>query len=559
MMKILIALLLGFSTLFSAETSSANRILFLMQAGHVDQALNIYHSYAAERGQHDFELLRNIGMGLLDQGARSNEAEIQLLTLFGAGISMNESALHIMEEGLRNKNPILQVISMNLLSQYQNDDADAALNRALNSPIMIIRLQGLYHLAKKKAPNAIPQAEALMAKLDQQFWPIFPEIYGIVGNAQAMRIMRKLLSNHREDVRIATILSAAQYGRDDLLPTIRILATHHSIAQQEACATALGIMKDEASVNKLETIGSSGTTTKRLAALQALYRLGRKEVRDQIENLAKQNDLYAITILGEIEGSEDLLFELTKNSNVHVKANAAIALLQRKDSRCLKPLCDVLIADVRDFAIEVVVSPGGSLKAFKMIPSAQQNLEEDSAAHEMSLSLREKFVLDATVLSEKDFLALASALFEMRQNDLVPVLVEALENMRTPGAIELLKKYQQKAGAPLIRNYCNLSLYRLKEEGPYAENLHAWIAKEQNGELIHFRPLLAFGAKEKMSTASSVHQLTPEETSRLLIESFEALIQNQDDQGIDVLLHAIQYGNAKNRYALAGLLIFAAQ
>lgn len=562
MKTLVIAFCICCSYLHSAESpgSQSNRVLFLMQAGHIDQAINLYHSYATQRGQHDFELLRNVGMSLLDQGARSDEPEVQLLTLFGAGISMNESALYIMEDGLRNKNPILQMISMNMLSQFQNDEADQALNRALNSPIMLLRLQGIYHLAKKKAPNAVPQAEALMCKVDQQFWSVFPEVYGMVGNAQAMRIMKKLLSNLHESVRIATILSAAQFGRDDLLPSIRILATHHSIAQQEACAAALGILKDETSVKKLETIASSGTITKRLAALQALYRLGRKEAKNPVEKAAKENDLFAIAILGEMEGSEEVLFELTKSPNTHVKTNAALSLLKLKDARCLRPLCEILITDERDLAIEVVSSPGGALSAFKIIPSAQQNLEEDSAAHEMSLALREEFLIAATDLPEKDFLILAHTLFEARQNDLVPVLVETLENMRTPGALALLKKHQQKAGAPLIRNYCNLALYRLKEEGPYSDNLHAWIAKEQGGELIHFRPLLTLGMTDKVSSVSaSVHQLTPEETSRLLIESFEAMIQNQDDIAVDVLLHAIQYGNAKNRYALAGLLIFAAQ
>jgi hypothetical protein len=57
---------------------------------------------------------------------------------------------------------------------------------------------------------------------------------------------------------------------------------------------------------------------------------------------------------------------------------------------------------------------------------------------------------------------------------------------------------------------------------------------------------------------SRQYYLTPEDASRLLVESFESLVQTQDDLGIDLLLEAIKDGNRKNRYALAGLLIRAA-
>lgn len=555
--RLILTLLLYVGTVFSDE-KIPNRILFLMQAGHTDQAINLYREHIKQQ-QHDLDLLRNMGMTLLDQGYNSSDPEVQLLTLFGAGISSNEGTLYILLEGLKNKNPILQIIAMNFIATYQNDEADLAINRALSSNHLLIRLEGAFHLARKKAPTAVPQAEALMSKVNTDVWPLFPQLYAIVGNAEAIRILRKLMAHPNEDVRIATILSAAEYGRDDLLPSIRILATHHALAQQEACAAALGMMKDESSVTKLEAIASSGSLTTRIAAWQALYRLGRKERRLDIEAAAKQNDLFAITVLGDIEGSEATLFTLTQSQNLQVKINATLALLKRKDPRCLKSLCDVLIRDMRDLAFQKVSSPGGALTSYKVIPSAQQNLEENTAGQELSLTLREDALLKALELPEEDFLKLANTLFDVRQNDLIPTLVEALENLRSQGSITLLKRHQQKAGAPLIRNYCNLALYRLKEEGPYAANLKAWIEKEQRGELINFRPFLAWGVRDKESEVASTYQLTPQETSKLLIESFEALIQNQDDLGIDILLQAIQEGNTKNKYALAGLLIHAAQ
>ena len=62
-----------------------------------------------------------------------------------------------------------------------------------------------------------------------------------------------------------------------------------------------------------------------------------------------------------------------------------------------------------------------------------------------------------------------------------------------------------------------------------------------------------------MRDSEGAYQLTPQETSKLLVDSFDAFLKTQDDKGIDIVLEAIQNGNPKNKYALAGLLIHATQ
>ena len=53
--------------------------------------------------------------------------------------------------------------------------------------------------------------------------------------------------------------------------------------------------------------------------------------------------------------------------------------------------------------------------------------------------------------------------------------------------------------------------------------------------------------------------LTPKETSRLLIETYETLVQSHKIEGVDILLTAIRLGHEKNRFLLAGLLLKAIQ
>ena len=553
---LLILVRLLFCCLEASENERISQILYLMQVGETAKALQAYQEYCQLNGRHDFELLQQISLTLLDQGHRSQDVETQLLTLFGAGISSNERALYILEEGLYSENPQLQLISLNFISQYQNDLADEALNRLMGANNLLIRLEAAFQLAAKKYPNAVGQVESLMAKVDAELIPLFPQLYAMIGDVPSIKIMRRLLTNRNKTVRLETILNAAEFQRDDLLPSIRRLATHHNTAEQEACATALGTMKDEASVGRLKQLSQSRTLTVRLAALQALYQLGRKETRFQIEKIAQGKDLFAISILGEMPGSESVLASLANDQDMHVRVNAALALLERHDPRCLKIVCDLLIDDDRDLLLLKSTSIGGSLKAWRVIPSASQHFKDNPVAFEISLSLREEVLTKALDLPEKDFLNLAHTLFEVQQNDLIPLLTELLENLQTPAAITLLKRHQQKVGAPLVRNYCNLALYRLKQPGPYASYLTEWVTKQQNVDLIRFRPFIPWDLRE--SNVGNF-QLTPQETSRLLLEAFESFVKTQDDKGVDLLISLIQNGNPKNKYALVGLLMRAAE
>ena len=95
----------------------------------------------------------------------------------------------------------------------------------------------------------------------------------------------------------------------------------------------------------------------------------------------------------------------------------------------------------------------------------------------------------------------------------------------------------------------------MKEPGPYAEILRKWVSHQHNAVIIRFRPMLP----RKFGVTQNPYQLTPEEKSRLLVESFEAFAIARDDEGVNVLLQAIVNGNQKTKYVLAGLLIRATQ
>lgn len=533
--------------------ATPEKILFSVHQGDLHHALDLYKAYKTERGQHDHELLQQISLSLLDQGFRSSKPEVQLLTIFGAGVSANEQALYILEEGLNHPNPQLQLVALDMLARYQNDRGEEAITRALGAPHLIIRLEALAHLAESRHSNATHQIESLMSKVDDALLPVFPDYFAVVGDAAATRALQKLLVHPKEKVRVSAILTVAEHKRDDLLPQIRRLATHNDLAQQEACAIALGKLHDESLISRLQTMAQSSAPTLRIAALQALYTLGQKQAGKHIEAMALAQNPFAILPLGKIEGSEETLLTLQKSPQLQVRLNATLALLEKKDRRCLRTIAEILVPDSRGLYFEKMRSMSRGLSYWKAIPSGQQNAGEDPSAYEIALELRENVLIKLADLPQEDFLLVSDALLEHYHFEMIPVLVDLLQQMKTPEAIALLKKHQQKAGAPLIRNYCNLALFNLKEPGPYAQNLRSWITSQQAEDLIQFRPYIPIGQRDILEN----YQLTPHETSRLLIKAFESFAQTQEDQGIEVLLQALSDGNPKNRYALAGLLLRA--
>ncbi len=557
---LIITLSLSFSA-FAADQATQNRILYLMQAGQTASALELYRSYENQEGKHDFELLQQMALSLLDQGFRSTKSEIQLMTIYGAGIAANEKALYILQEGMGSKQPEIQMICLNFLSNFHNDSADEALNKAMTSDHLLIRLEAAHYMAQKRIPKAVGLTESLMSKVHPELHPIFPQLFAMAGTDEAMKVLRRLLASTSEAVRVEAILSCAKYQRDDLLPKIRILAKQHDLIQQEACAFALGHMKDEMSIPKLEQMARSNAPYVRLAALQSLYNLGQSERAEEIKEFASQGDVFAIYALRDVPEGKDLLAQLMKSENIQIRTNATLSLLEQQDPRCLKGLPEILVRDSRDLAFIRTSSPSKALNAWKVVPSARHNLKENPIQYELALSMREEVLQSTLELPEKDFLAVANLIFQTEQNDLVPLLSDLLRNHETPLSIMLLKQHQQKAGAPLIRNYCNLALYRMKQDGPYNENLRQWVTKQKDIDLIRFRTFLPWEARDKDRDHDheSRYQLTPEDTSRLLIESFEAFVQTHDDKGIDILLEAIQNGNSNNKYALAGLLMRAVQ
>ncbi len=542
------------STILAEESPlpSKAQIVYLAQSKDSKDALSLYRKYYEHLGRHDFEVLEQIATIILEQSLRHESPEKQILGIFGYGMGGLNAPPNLLETALASPNIQVQLAAIQYIARMQEDYADILLNKAMSSDFLFARLEAAFILAQRKAKSSTGQIESLMYRIPPQMRSFFPEFFAIIGTSEAVHILRHLMDDSIHLTRIEAILSAARHGRDDLLPPIRAAATHVNSAEQEACAMALGHLKDLTSLKKLKKLTLNASPSVQLAAWKALYLLGDAKAAEEIAKFAREENLFALALLGEIPGQEKILVPFLSHPNMQVRFNAAFSLLQRKDPKCLPVLIEFIIRDTKDLGFQPQTSSGCSMRAWKVVPSSSQ--KEETSFYDirsLSIALREIMLTESLELPEDDFLTLAEKVFASKQNELIPKLVSLLETLQTPKAIALLKRQAIQTGAPLIRTYCNLALLRLGETGPYKQIIQDFVKDSKNHELIKFRPSLPWN----MRLVEASYTLTPEESSSLLIHSYETLAREQTKESIDILLEAIQLGNPQNRPVLAGILL----
>lgn len=554
--KIYLILLLA-APLFSGNEVDEIKLhaLYLMQQNQIEESIERYREFSDLTGRHDFEILQQMGLILLQKGIQSEDPQTFRMTLLGAGLSGSASALEILERGLGSSDPQIQLLSLHFIANFDDDRASELFNRAMGSDFLAIRMEAAYYLAQRKHPHAVGQIEGLMYRLPPAFKAYFPSLFALLGTSDATHSLKRLIEDTDTQTRVESILNVARLGRDDFIPLLRKRLTHTHIAELEATAFAIGTLKDSHSIPKLKKLAQSPTDTVRLAASLALFHLGDRAFVPIIESLAKSSNLFAIAALGAISETEEVLSELLLSNDLQVRTNAAVALLQRRDPRCLPVLREILIDDARDLAFHPFQSVGRTFSALKAVPSAELRAKDTTLDLSYSLAIREHILREAIYLPEEHFLSLSRTLLNRQQHDLIPTLIPMLEGLQTNASIAVLKEGAEKVSAPLVRDYCHLALFRLKQEGPHEEYIYHWVMNQKGADLIQMKPLLPW----KYRLEQSDYTLTAEETSRLLVESFTSIASRRDEKSISFLLEAIQLGNPQNRYALMGLLMKATE
>src|SRR3990167_5949327 len=128
----LFSLLVSASALEKSEEVKLHA-LYLMQQNKVEEAINRYREYTHLTGHQDFEALQQMGIILLSKGIQDPDPQTYLMTLFGAGLSGSSNALDILESGLYQQDPNIQLLALHFISQFEEDKTSDLLNIAMGS------------------------------------------------------------------------------------------------------------------------------------------------------------------------------------------------------------------------------------------------------------------------------------------------------------------------------------------------------------------------------------------------------------------------------------------
>jgi len=496
-------------------------------------------------------LLHEMAASCIIHSLKSTDEDI-FLALYAVAIMHDEALLHSIEPVILSSNPFIQLIACRILSSFESDTANHMLMKCLQSDFLPIRLEAALEIAQRKLPNALEQIEALYWKSDQEIKPAIVSLFGYEGSYEATQFLHRLLYNEDINTRLASILAIAMCEPQETIYEQIAVLDDPDPRIQEACAFALGNSSSLASQKKLEALCHAMDEQVVLAASYSLYRQGIKEYLDLIEQLAEDGNPFALYLLASLHTENNPQIEaLIQSDDYLISLNAAFATLGKSVENKFYNFQDLFLQTNKDLLLETKLSPGRTLRCMTVTPSKYaQDKYASELIQEAGRQEKEELLIQICEKEPDFFLNLSYLIFKHNQNELVPAVAGLLENLRSDDAITLLKAGREKLGAPLIRAYCNLSLFRITQEAPYRNQIVEWVKKSDINALIQVRPPLPWNSL----SYNTPHTLTLEEQSRLLADSLEVLAQTQDESAIDQLLYVLKAGNPQNRSIIAALL-----
>jgi hypothetical protein len=156
-------------------------ILYLLQTKEFQKGIDLYFEYKkALGGRHDFEILQQMALIILERGARSNDTEEQIKSIYGSSIAGITASVDILEAGVLSPHPQTQMASIQYLASLQDDRCEELLNKAMSSDYFFTRMEAAHQLAMRKSKNAVGQIESLMYKVPPQMRFFFPQFFALI-------------------------------------------------------------------------------------------------------------------------------------------------------------------------------------------------------------------------------------------------------------------------------------------------------------------------------------------------------------------------------------------
>ena len=533
------------------------RIHFLIAKKEYKQAIDFYLKEVEVKGVHNPEILKDLSKTIIEESIASADSREQMLGLYGLMMSNSNDIDYDFSRLISSKDPYVQMLTIQYLSRWSEDLIETWLNKAMSSPFLQVRLLALGELVQIKSKLALSHIESLYFRLPPVFRPIFANYYAALGTPHSLKILRQMLSDPDSEMKVATLLSICQFGRDDFKEDIRRILTQPDPQVQESAIFASSVLHDLKTVDQIKPFIQSNHSNLKLAALMGLTHFHDLSQNEKIFELALQGDLFAVFALGAIEGSDEILAKLSFHPDFNVRLNVLIGLMEKKHPLAKPLMLKFLSTHSLYDGLAPNFSLGKTQNCLKVFPAYVKQFEKSKEfAHYvrgMTQMIRQQLLIQSMELKESEFLEIAQFIFEHEILDLIPPLVHLLENYHSQETIDMLKKMAQKVGSPRTRLYCLIALARLKSHAFY-DQFFEWLKNQNHQSIIQ---LDAFDTQESNNKKGNRFFLTPDENSQLLIEAYETLVYLHDEKCFSILLNALVHAPKQNQPVLAGLILKA--
>jgi HEAT repeat protein len=533
------------------------RINFLIGKKEYATAIDFYLKNIAEKNVHQPDLLRYLAKSIIENSIKSSDPKEQMLGLYGLMISGAHDTDYDYSALIESKDPYVQMLSIQYLSGWNEDIVETWLNKAMSSPFLPVRMQALGSLVQLKSKLALSHIESLYYRLPPYFRPIFAQFYAALGTPHSIKILKQMLSDPNPEMKIATMLSATEYRRDDLRDDIKKILSQPDPQVQESAIFAASHLQDLRCVELLQNFTHSTHTNLKLAAILGLLSFFDEKNKPQLFELAQEGNLFAIFSLGAVDGSEEVLVKLAKTQDYNIKLNTMAALLEKKHPLAKDLLIDFYRTHSPYDGIAPSFSVGKTQTSLKIFPAFSKQFEKSKEYSHyiqgMTYMIRSRFLIQALELQEADFLQIAETIFEQDIYDVIPTLVHLLENCHSEKALAMVKKMSQKVGSPRTRLYCLIALARMKDQN-HIQLFFDFLSTHRKQELIQ---LQMFDTQDSGLKDSSRFILSPDENSQLLLEAYETLVYLHDERSFGLILNTLSKSIKQNQPVLAGILLKA--
>lgn len=539
----------------SAEQENAStQVVYLLQSGKFEEAIDKISFLKNEDPLFfHFDVIQKLTSSIISSSIESRNDEEVMLGLFAISITQDEELISLIEPVILSQNPYIQLAAVRVLSTFPSDRSGELLGQALCSDFFFIRLEAAYELAKRRHPNAYKQLEALYWKLEPEFRPLLAQAFSNEGSTSSIEMLKRQLVDESIDVRLAAITACGSIRRDDIVAILEKQALDPDVRIQEAAAFQLAVSAYGTSIDVLVKLSESPNDFVALTAAYGRYMLGDKAASQIIEEMAVNDNIFAIKLLGIIDSGTTLLTTQSKNSSNIIRINAIASLLEQKQSIGATSLVNFLDQVNKDLLVETILSPGKQLSAFSITPSMYASKLIDQYRVEMGVHNLQQLIEKSSNLPESQFLMVAEHILGSNNRALIPVTIQLVENINSDNAVHLLKRAREEVGAPFIRSLSNLALFNLTKEPKYRACLIELTEKIDINRVLKMRPPTPWNPQVEKSPFT----LTLEEESELIVATFMALAEAHDESAVQTLLTALKSGNKSNRPLIAALLLRA--